>query len=197
MAANNKKYNVRVGGSGYTVLHWPGSGDGTPIKLCRTITETMPTPVGGGTADIQPLDAKAPVDIAFSAAATSGTLALEVWEEWDYYVWQRIPNFRNVGIDTSNSDDDDRDDLPEEQDTIVRILKKSAKLARTDGIQCTKIIMNPGKPKSQRRITNYFGCVVTNVTMGDGAIAVDTMDIRKTITLKFRYSQTLGNKGPK
>ena len=185
----NQEFRV---GTGYTVLHWPGSADGKPVKFCTEIADQAPRPTGGGTVDIQPLDAPAPIEIAFSKSAGSGTLTLGVYEEWDYEVWQRIPGYENVGIDTSGDRNDDDDDaLP--QDTIVRILRRSA---RKGGVQVTKIIKSPGDRGNKNvRKKIYHGCVITNVNDSE-TITINTMEVTKRIEVKYRYSTRLGNRAP-
>lgn len=174
------KQNFRVGGSGYTVLHWKGS----PLLYCRTLTETPPRLVGGGTADIQGIDDYAPREIVFARAAGSGSMTLEVFEKWEREVWEHLSDdWRGVGIDNIGAADDDNDrDKP--RDTIVDLMKKSA---RDGSVSCFKIIKPPGRNRKRRKVV-YHGAVITDFSMADPPITVGTMEVIKTITVSYTHS---------
>src|SRR5690349_15630268 len=124
---------VRVGGSGWTRFAWRGQ----QLGWARSISDTTPAPVAQAQ-DIQPLDQETPVEIVTPRAVGSGTFRISLWEKWDAPTWQALQGLENTW-------------------NILDIFKKQVSLGE---ITCQKIIK---KPNGSFRITNYYGCVVTDV----------------------------------
>lgn len=100
MANTNR---VRVGGSGFTLFTYGGA----PITFCNQVAHQSPAPVAQAV-PIQPMDEPYPVEIVTPAAATMGTITLEMFELFGSgghasKIWDRLgDHFNNQNLTAAN-----------------------------------------------------------------------------------------------
>jgi len=123
---------VRVGGSGFTVMTWQGQ----RLAYLQTVDDRAPQAVSPAEA-IQPIDEEHPIEIITSQAVRAGTLSLRFYEIWNAPVWAQLPGFEG----TNN---------------LLDVLKRQL---TSGAITCRKIIKNPN---GSYRTRVYNNCVIVD-----------------------------------
>lgn len=149
----------RVVGSGFTLFTYNGS----TVLNCQQIRDEPPRPVATPQ-EIQPLDARYPIEIAFPRAAHAGTLVLGIYEEWSRDIWQQFTPFAS-GIND-----------------IVDLFDASAALG---GVTCVKLIVPPAPNRTRSVI--YHNSVVVDMDRGE-TVAIENMVPTKTLTLMYTHT---------
>jgi hypothetical protein len=145
----------RVGG-GYTAFTF----NGTPLLYVDEVAEQGPRPVAGPE-EIQPLDARHPIEIAFPIAHKAGTLTLTIREQWASSVWENLPGFEGA-VD------------------IIDVFQKNIELG---SITCSKIIR---LPNGGTRQIEYHNCVITDIDDSE-TVRVGTMTFAKRISIMYTH----------
>lgn len=174
MADTTINRRARVGGSGFTVFLWGDSND--PIGFARQIAHTTPTPVGPGPTPIQPLDAPYPIDIVTPAAASIGTLVVEMYEMYNQKVWDSLMSELNGAVDIV--------------DVYVRIAQMEKRLKVVKRITPPIIAGNSAGATPYTEI--FHNCVITNIEDGE-TIEVGTMEVLKRVTVAYTHLTRTGH----
>lgn len=145
----------RVAG-GYTTFAFNGQN----LLYVTVITDTAPQPVATPQ-PIHPLGEEHPIEIAFPVAHGTGTLVLQMVEQWESEVWQQLPGFANI-------------------DNIVDVFR--ANIA-SGAISCTKTIT---LPNGGSRIVTYYGCVITAIDESE-TVNIGTITLPKNITIMYTH----------
>ncbi len=149
----------RVGG-GYTAFVFAGQ----PLIYCDVLAEVGPQPVAAPE-EVQPLDSKHPIEIAFANAHRAGSLTLTLREEWDRDVWEQLPGFEGAT-------------------DVVEVFERNI---NNGSITCQKIIRMPG---GRRRGLVYHNAVVTRIDDSE-TINIQSMTIGKTVTIMYTHKTRL------
>jgi hypothetical protein len=153
----------RVLGSGYTVFYYAGS----RIRYCQTIQDNPPQPVAPPQ-DVQGIDDKRPVEIAFAKAVRSGSVVLTIFEEWERDVWRQFFGYRR-GVYSDLAD----------------VFERATQIG---GVQCAKVIRTPA---GNKRLVIYHNSVITNIDMSD-SIAIDTLTVGRPVTITYTHRTLRG-----
>ncbi len=181
----------RTGGSGFTTFTWNGS----PIGWAQNISVTSPQPVAAPV-PIQPMDQPYPLYIMTPAAIGPGTLQVQLFEVFNYKIWDWIM----ASIDNTN---------PTSTVTAGKmgryndLLDVFVRMAAVGPMTCYKLIYPPnngdrnGIPGSSSASvtingTNcyadvYYNCMVTDIR-DDEQIDIGTMEVIKNMTIMYTYS---------
>ena len=148
--------NVRVSGSGYTVITF----NGKKVELLRTFQDSGQQPVATAEA-IQGINDEYPTEIAFPKALGPGTLTFTTYELWEKGAWQEIFNGRFSG---SND--------------LLDVFKRQLALG---SIQIQKVISGQN---GKGRVETYQNVVVTSISNAEN-INLQTMTQPKTVTCMY------------
>lgn len=182
MAPNNTLDRLprqfRVGGSGFTAFQWMGH----IIGFAQSISHTSPRPVALPVA-VQPLDQQYPMQILVPAAIREGTLDVELFEMYNYKVWDHImritdhnPRVGSLGIREIYND-------------LSEIFLRLSALA--EPVRCTKIVYPPstgvrGGSTVRQYADTYHNCMIVDIR-DDEIINIGSMEVIKRMTIMYTH----------
>ena len=182
---------ARVAGSGFTVFTW----DNKPILFAQQISHSSPQPVGGGVAQIHPMDEPYPVELITPQAASMGTLTLDLYELYGAQVWERLAGY--LGGDPAGTSATRQDSVSGKGKGPVDIVGIFNAVANSpDPIRIVKYIKPPSiRGKTMKPYTEeYHNCVISSV-VDDETIQIGTIEIVKRIQVNYTY-MTRGGRNP-
>jgi hypothetical protein len=164
---NRKKF--RVGGSGFTAFLW----EGLPIGFANGVKHNAPSPVAQS-AEIQPLDARYPLQIITPGAITGGSFEISLFEMYNSNIWDDF-------VKTSG--------LVDLSEIFLDLAARNTPVSMMRIINPPKIL--DGTAQSPYGYM-YHNCVVMNANLNE-EIDVATMTILKGLTVGYTHSTKIGN----
>lgn len=179
----NGRNRARVGGSGFTYFTFMGE----RIAFAQQVDYVSPQPVSGPVA-IHPMDAMYPVQVITPAAASMGSITLNLYELYNAKVWDRLGakvGYVNGSLDTNTATLGNA--LLTGAIDIVDVFIKVA-AAKPSDLGVVKYINPPviaGQQGTKYR-EEFHNCVITDIRDGE-SIQVGTMEVIKQITVGFTH----------
>lgn len=173
------KQNVRVGGSGFTLLFFQGQ----PIGFAQEVAHQAASPVGPGAVPIHPLDEPYPVQVITPAAAGMGTITLNLYELYYSKVWERLGAESSNGLTSENTAG--TGGLFANLNDIVDVFIAQARM-KPDDLYVSKLIRPPtlAGETAEPYWETFHRCVITDIVDGEN-INVGTMEVIKQITIAY------------
>ena len=163
--------NVRVVGSGYTVISY----NNKPIAFCEGWEDSGQrafSDIGQPFQFIQPIGAEHPVEIATSRVIAGGTIMVTIRELWNAPIWWQLAGLTGTW-------------------NIVDVFKALA--AKPQYVTASLIIKPPGTSgkSGSWRGKLYQNVQVVDINDGD-TITVGALAVTKGVTLAYTHWQPLG-----
>lgn len=167
----NKRKKFRVGGSGFTAFLW----DGKPIGFANSVTHNAPMPVSRAV-EIQPLDARYPLQILTPGAVTGGSFQIQLFEMYNQNIWDSFVQTTGL-VDLS--------------EIFLDLAARGTPISMIRLINPPKVL--DGKPQDPYGYM-YHNCVIME-GMFNETIDVTTMQILKNLTIGYTHTTKVGKPG--
>ena len=152
--------NVRVVGSGYTILEYAGQ----PLAYLMQFSDSGQQQLGAGIESVIPLGARHPVEIVTGRVLDSGTLRARIKELWDAPVWYQLQGLAG-------------------RRTITDVWEA---LAQMPGVVTCRMLI---KPPNNRPIRGkiYHGCVISAIDDSE-QVTVGGLSVDRDITIAYTHT---------
>lgn len=165
----NKRKKFRVGGSGFTAFLW----DGQPIGFANSVTHNSPMPVSRAV-EIQPLDARYPLQILTPGAVTGGSFQIQLFEMYNQNIWDSFVKTTGL-VDLS--------------EIFLDLAARGTPISMIRLINPPKVL--DGKPQEPYGYM-YHNCVIMEGAFNE-TVDVTTMQILKQLTVGYTHTTKVGN----